>query len=323
MKKVLPAATALLLTLSTLAQTEHVMLVPGWKVGDARTLHIVRNTNEMVNDTVRINDTHEADALVKVTKNTANAFTIEMPYKGDHLAHTIEMNLEYGEGDAFRQEVNLRYDVRKADGKPDLVNWEEARTFVKNRLDTMRAMSADTATANKARRGMLALLEKKEYVQWLFSDQIGWITRIYGRTMLPKDSLHAMEKNINPLTLHAQDSLTTKTTIVISSLDQAKQRMVVRSEVYYDTKSFVDLARKEITATAGAGLKSEKDRTEAKKKATLLANSCSATAKNLTNTTMNTRTSWPSKVVSTTRINSKRTGKQTVLTRTWTVDVKE
>ncbi|MEO8069100.1 MAG: hypothetical protein ABI599_15490 [Flavobacteriales bacterium] len=323
MIKLLPTASALLLACCSYAQTEHVMLIPGWKVGDARTLHIVKNTNETVNDTVRINDTREADALVKVTKNTANAFTIEMPYKGEHLAKTVEMNLEYGEGDAFRQEVNLRYDVRKADGKPDLVNWEEARTFVKNRIDTMRAMSADTATANKARRGMLALLEKKDYVQWLFSDQIGWITNVYGRTMLPKDSLHAMEKNINPLTLHPLDSLTTKTTVVISSLDQAKQRMIVRSEVYYDTKSYVDMEKKEITATAGVGIKNEKDKAEAKRKATVLANSCTATAKNLTNTTMNTRTSWPSKVVSTTRINSKRTGKHTVLTETWTVDVKE
>lgn len=326
MKKLLPLASALILSLQAQAQLEHVMLVPNWKVGDARTLHIVRNINGTVNDTVRINTTDEMEAVVKVTKNTAIAYTIEMPYHAGRLMKALRTNVmgdhEEGGWDELGR-LDLRYDVRKADGRSDLMNWEDVRRSIASAMDTLRTTAEDTAATGKAIRLFMPMLDTMEGVQWLVGDQIGWITTLYGKSMMPKDTLEVIEKVVDPLTLRHADSLTTTTKMVISSLDQAKQRLVVRSEVHYDTRALLARSKQDIMAGAGKHLKNEKDKAQARKDAAALVASFQASAKNLTITTVNTRTSWPSKVVSTTRTNSKQTGKRTALIETWTVDVKE
>ncbi|MFZ1687930.1 MAG: hypothetical protein WAU70_10940 [Flavobacteriales bacterium] len=327
MKKLLPTAPALLLAFCCHAQNDPVMLAPNWKVGDVRTLHISKSLNETVNDTVRINKTVSSDAPVKVTKNTATAYTIEMPYQGGRLMKALQANLmgdyEGGGSEEFKLKPDLRYEVRKEDGRSDLVNWEDVQKYIVTELDTMRANSEDTTATGKAMRLFLPMLGTKESVQWLVGDQIGWVTGVYGRTMLPKDTLHIEERIIDPLLFRSGDSTTTKTSVTISSLDLAKQRMVVRSEVHYNTKPYLERAKQEILKSAGAGLKTEKQQIDAKNKAKAFVTSFEMTAKNLTNTTVNTRTSWPSKVVSNTTINSKRTGKRTAMVETWMVEVKE
>ena len=113
MKKLLLSATALLFALGASAQNDPVMLAPNWKVGDARTLHIVQKTYEIENDTVTEDSTDELDAQVKVTKSSAKAFTVEMVYENVILRQLAEMDASLGIAADPWKKLTLRYEVQK------------------------------------------------------------------------------------------------------------------------------------------------------------------------------------------------------------------
>lgn len=327
MKKLLLSATALLFALGTSAQNDPVMLAPNWKVGDARTLHIVQKTYEIENDTVTEDSTDELDAQVKVTKSSAKAFTVEMVYENVMLRRLTEMNAALGTAADPWRKLTLRYEVQKADGKSELMNWEEAQKFMVSAFEAIGgAVNEEDAEAGAAIAlifsPIMRMLNDKESVQAMFADQIGWLTGVYGKTMLPKDTLRIVQKEANPFSQNA-DSVTTTTLMTISSLDLAKQRMVIRTEERVDVSQFLKAMKDMMRGMIDGMVKDEKDKAAAKKKMQEEIDGMDMTMKNQTITTVSTRTSWPVKVVQTSRVTSKAPGEHSVKTETWTIDVKE
>lgn len=327
--------SALLLTCSWSVAQDRIIIVPNWNVGDTRRLHYTEKTYEMENDTVRIDTQEEWDASLKVTKSTSAAFIVELVYKDAAMRKLEDFHNKIGSAPNYKDLV-LRYKVDKKTGLTELENWKEAQQFVQNQFELVSSAVGEEDAEGGALLATLfgpftSMLEDEATAKAYFKDELGFLTSVYGKDLMQRDTLRTVEKAENPL--QPGDTLTSTTLMTISSHDLAKQRMVIRTEVIYDMSQFIAMMKtmmaKLIDALAKVAESESKKKgdqaaaAKTKKEMQDAFDNMEFAVKNQTLTTVNTLTSWPVKVVSTGRVTAKEARKTLLRTVTRTVDVRE
>jgi hypothetical protein len=324
--KTLSTIAVLCIAINAGAQ-ERIVLVPNWKVGDARNMHTVLKVHQTRNDTVVLDRSLEWDMKLKVTKSTATAFVVEMNYWDETLNNISDMHKQIG-AEGTMEAPLLRYNVDKSTGKSELINWEESRNALHKEQEllaqTVKSQGREQEFGMKeALAALVPPLATREAVDDLFSSAIDAVTAVYGKSLLQRDTIRIRELIPVPELGSDTDSVTMTTLMTISNHDVPKQRIVVRSEERFAHDEVVKVMRSKYAKVMEARLQKEKDKAKARKQIEAAVAQVDIANKNHTVTTISTLTSWPMKVVAIDRTTIKEPGSIVVRDSSTTIDIKE
>lgn len=232
-----PILPAILLLSLTLNAQDALMLVPRWKVGDERSVEVIRNTVLTVNDSTAKERT-AWKGKVRVVNETPEALVIRFDVQDPVATMVRKAHERAGLEAPTYPNTSLRYSVDRITGSPTLMNradlLKSAQAMVKDALPALEAHGSASAEALKAEAApLLACMADARCTDELLRDLIGAVCDTYGVEFVLGGTRHTNTLVPSPMP-GATDTVRCTTAATLKHLDRISGQALLNTVTTYD-----------------------------------------------------------------------------------------
>lgn len=286
---------------SAYSQTEQYYFKPAWKVGEKKTIDF-RLEEKEYEDGELIHDTTEYHQVqLQVIKEAKDAYIIKLLYQNVVLRSAQSFYDKMGEELKSYQTLELQYSVSKTTGKPQLMNWKQARDFMTESYTQITNLIKEKTpelafSATMVLQPVMSAFETKETTEAFFVDEIGFIFFPFGKHFKSGDTLKVTESAPNPFS--PTDSLEETTFTYLDKINKVNKTCSINSRRETDMTEYTDMIKTMIRKML-EGLKAEDNEISEKEKE---IDQIRFDLQQLEIINFNYSTGWPLKVVKTSKV---------------------
>ncbi len=243
MKRVLGTIIICLLSYAAIAQSTFIFQ-PKWKVGDKRTATIVRSEMEYLNGELTDESAETLPVDYEVIKETSTAYLVKVTLENVALQAVIGVYEKVSDELPKYRNLELIYQINKIGGAADLVNWKEARDYIKTSFDQigvlLKKKDPDAEDYLKfIMKPILSVFESKEGIEGYMKGEIELLTMHYGINMVLNDTVMNIEMEPNPFNPAEEISTTHKYYLT----EQGKGLYNINYSIQFDMTNFVAMMK--------------------------------------------------------------------------------
>jgi hypothetical protein len=285
------------------AQKTYTFL-PNYKVGDQKTLTIHQKTSSTEADVTEVVQEETLEATLRVDREDEDAFYITMNYPDvvfDAAKRAYEkLGKELDEG----RTLVLQLKTSKTTGETEIINLDEARSFVTDGIDQIKDLLPDDqrAFSDMIFKPIESIFENDEVAQEYFNNTALFFESIYNYAFTPEVAAIRKDSAANPF--DPSQILKVEYTQTLTQLDASTGLATLRSEGEMDMSMFKDMMKKMME-----GMFASLDE-EQKEKALKEIESIDMTMVYREDIQYNYKTGWPTTVTRTADSNITAPGKQ-------------
>lgn len=237
---------SVLVLTSAYSQTEQYYFKPAWKAGEKKTIDFKLEEKEY-EDGELIKDTTEYHQVqLQVIKETNDAFIIKLLYHNVVLRSAQRFYDKMGEELKSYQTLEIQYSVSKTTGKPQLMNWKQARDFMTESYTQITNLIKKktpelTLTATMLLQPVMSAFETEETTEAFFIDEVGFIFFPFGKKFKPGDTLKITKPVPNPF--NPLDTLEETTFTYLDKINKANKTCSINSRIETDMQGLTNMMK--------------------------------------------------------------------------------
>lgn len=280
------------------SQTTEFVFKPQWKEGEKKTIKIATTEIETKNGKKDSDTTYYTVYEIEVVKDNPDHYLIKVTSENSALKSA--MSLYNDLGTELRDYKSLVFDVKvnKADGKPEIVNWQQIQTTMNNTFQKVEDLLAEKESEVGSLISLIfmpmkELYKDKETITSGMLQEVGFLFTPFGKKFIPGDTLVTVDRSANPF--NPMDTISMSTLVYLTDADEKNSVCSVNSKLVYDLTEF-----KKMMVEMMKGFAEAFDaKGESMEKAEKEINSIEFDMDNIETITFNYQSSWPLKVVRT------------------------
>ena len=236
----------LFLLTSILVQSQVYEFKPIWKVGEQKTINITHHTQEFENDTLITDSTSANEIKIEVIKENKEAFIIKLSLENQALQSAVSFYHKIGEELTEYHDLQLIASINKETAEAELINWEEAQTFMFKSFDAI-SDKLDEKVPEKAAFASFLFMPLKEVfkdkknISDYMLENIHFMLSPFNQEFNLNQTITKVETEKNPFNPMQEINATTKLTLM--EVNEDTNSALIKQEVFLDLSEFLEMIK--------------------------------------------------------------------------------